>query len=91
MAQETVRKYNTIRSGKVLMVRNAIKKKQIFSSDIELWKSLPRRISYLSLKVILQHLEQQNKIMRDNDGSIVWIYADSPRARRSLAKSVPLR
>jgi hypothetical protein len=23
-------------------------------------------------------LEQQNKIMRDKDGSIVWIYADSP-------------
>jgi hypothetical protein len=93
MVQQLVRKrtLNARRPNQLLMVLNAIRNKKIFSSDMELLNRLPTRIPYNSLKTILTTLEKSNKIIRNRDGSIVWIYSDSLVSRKSLEESVILR
>jgi hypothetical protein len=38
---------------------------------------------------ILDYLEDSNKIMYVKDGSIVWTFVDTPKARKSLKESTP--
>jgi hypothetical protein len=72
------------------IVENKIKKTQRYTSERKLYESLQSQLSYTRLKRILRYLEMSNKIMFDKDGSIVWIYTDSPKAKKSLQQSVPL-
>ena len=72
------------------IVENRIKKAQRYTSERKLYDSLQSQVGHTQFKRILRYLEMSNKIMFDKDNSIVWIYADSPRAKKSLEQSVPL-
>jgi hypothetical protein len=79
------------RLNTIKMIENSIRKVQRYSSINQLWRSLPRQVQYPTLKTILKYLEDSNKIMYDKDRSIVWIFADSRQAKKSLERSTKLR
>ncbi len=72
------------------MIEDTIRKEQYFESKTLLWKSLPRGVQYRTLGVALAYLEKSNKITQNKDGSIVWIFVESKRARKSLEESTEL-
>jgi hypothetical protein len=77
---------NTIR-----LVEDLIKKSESYPTETQLLSKLHGKISRATLKNILAGLERYNIIIRDKDGSIIWIYADTPRAKQSMRESVLLR
>jgi hypothetical protein len=77
--------------GTILMVEEAIKGSKSYPSINQLSRTLPKQVQYSTLKTILAYLEDNNKIMRDDDGSIIWIFADSEKRKRSLARATKLR
>ncbi|MBI2937310.1 MAG: hypothetical protein HYY22_03805 [Thaumarchaeota archaeon] len=72
------------------MIEDTIRKQQYFESKTKLWKALPRGVQYGTLTVALSYLERSNKITQNKDGSIVWIFVESERARKSLQESTEL-
>lgn len=72
------------------MIEDTIRKEQYFESKTKLWKSLPRGVQYGTLGVALAYLERSNKIAQNRDGSIVWIFMEGERARKSLEESTEL-
>jgi hypothetical protein len=79
------------RLNTIQMIENSIRKVQRYSSINQLWRSLPKQVQYPTLKNVLKYLEDSNKIMYDKDRSIVWIFADSQQAKKSLKRSTKLR
>ncbi len=57
----------------VLMVEDAIKNAKEYPSKRQLWLSLPRKIMYQTLNVILNYLEESGKIVISR-GKIIWIW-----------------
>jgi len=78
-------KLNTIR-----IVEQKLKKRQHFRSKHQLFQSLGRRVMYPTITTILDYLEESNKIAFNKDGSIVWIFADSRKIKKSLKRSKPI-
>ena len=72
------------------MIEDTIRKEQYFESRTKLWKSLPRGVQYGTLGIALSYLERSNKIELNRDGSIVWIFMESERMKRSLEWSTEL-
>lgn len=72
------------------MIEDTIRKEQYFESKTKLWKSLPRGVQYGTLGIALSYLERSNKITQNIDGSIVWIFVEGERARKSLDESTEL-
>jgi hypothetical protein len=69
------------------MVEREIKRRQYFKSRNELLRKLPKQVMPTTLNTILNYLEESNKIVFNHDGSIVWIFADSPKIKKALKKS----
>jgi hypothetical protein len=74
----------------VEMIEDTIRKKHFIESKTKLWKALPRGVQYGTLGVALSYLERSNKIAQNRDGSLVWIFAESAIARKSLEESTEL-
>jgi len=72
------------------MIEDTIRKEQYFESKTKLWKALLRGVQYGTLRVALSYLEKSNKITQNKDGSIVWIFVEGERARRSIEESTEL-
>jgi hypothetical protein len=70
------------------MIETTIKSKKYFESKTKLWKALPRGVQYRTLGTVLAYLERSNKIVENKDGSIVWIFVEGARARKSLRESI---
>ncbi|TLX66421.1 MAG: hypothetical protein E6K94_06710 [Thaumarchaeota archaeon] len=73
----------------IRMVEEIMKKTQYFRSKNQLSRQLPKQVMYPTLTRILDYLEESNKIVYNNDGSIVWIFADSHKIKEALKKSKP--
>ncbi len=56
----------------VLMVEEHLRKNNEEKSTNNLFRTLPKQVQYQTLKVILDYLEQSNKIVYSK-GKIVWI------------------
>ena len=57
----------------ILMVEKAIKDAEEHPTKMQLWKSLPKSMMYQTFEVILDYLEESNKIVIKN-GRIIWIW-----------------
>lgn len=57
----------------VLMVEKAIREAREHPTKMELWRSLPKRMMYQTLLLILSYLEESGKIVI-KDKRIIWIY-----------------
>lgn len=72
----------------VLMVEDAIKNAKNYLTRMSLWRALPRRVQYQTFGTILSYLQDSRKIILAKDGRIVWVFADSAKAKRLIARSV---
>ncbi len=73
----------------VLMIEEAIKKAEDYPTRTELWKSLPKKVMYQTLKTVIDYLVDSRKIIITKDDKLVWVFADSPKARKLIEESVP--
>jgi len=74
----------------VLMVENTLK--NIDESVItiaDLKRKLPKQVNHNTLKVILEYLEESNKIAVSIKG-ITWIHNSNPNLRKSINKGLEL-
>ena len=75
----------------VLMVEDTIKKLDYYPTKNQLWRALPKMVMWQTFNVILEYLQKSNKILIDKKGEIIWIFADNPKVKALLAKSVPYK
>lgn len=74
----------------VLMVENVLKDMDESSTTIaELKRKLPKQVNHNTLKVILEYLEESNKIAVTMKG-ITWIHNPNPNLRKAIAKGFRL-
>lgn len=69
----------------VLMVEKTIYDHSGEFNRTQLWKKLPKKVMWQTYLVVLDYLEQGNKIAVDRNGVIGWIY-DPILARKYLAR-----
>jgi len=74
-----------------LMVERCIREKGPFTSRRALMRALPRKLEYRTLVKILSYLEASNKILIDEGGSIIWVFADNPKLLQLLKESPVLK
>ena len=72
----------------VLMVEDAIKSSKAYHTRMSLWRSLPRKMQYQTFGTILSYLQDSKKIILARDGKIIWVFADSAKARKLISRSV---
>lgn len=71
--------------GTIKMVEETLSRIQEYPTKNKLWRALPRQIQYPSFKVILEYLEESNKILYDDDGTIVWAFANNSKLEKLRA------
>lgn len=74
----------------VFMVEDTLKNMdESVISVAELKRKLPRQVNHNTLMVILQYLEESNKIAVTLKG-ITWIYNTNPQLRKAIAQGIEL-
>ncbi len=74
----------------VLMVEDTLKNMDESVITIaELKRKLPRQVNHHTLKIILEYLEESNKIAVSIKG-ITWIHNTNPNLREAIAKGLEL-
>jgi len=74
----------------VIMVENTIKNsKDSIITIPELKNELPKQVNHNTLMLILEYLEQSNKIALTMKG-ITWIHNPNPNLRKSIYKGLEL-
>jgi hypothetical protein len=58
----------------VLMVEEAIEKSSGEFDRTGLWKKLPKKVMWQTYLVVLDYLQEINKIAVDREGHIAWIW-----------------
>jgi hypothetical protein len=74
----------------MIMVENTLKNmNESIISVAELKRNLPRQVNHNTLMLILQYLEDSNKILVGLKG-ITWIYNPNPRLRKAIAEGTEI-
>ena len=74
----------------ILMVENTLKKMDGSVITVaELKKKLPKQVNHNTLKVILEYLEESNKIAVTMRG-ITWIHNTNPNLRKAISSGLEL-
>jgi len=72
----------------VLMVEETIQKLNYYPTKTQLWKELPKQVMYQTFSVIIDYLEDIQKIIiKDNE--IIWIW--NPKLARKYLNNPNLR
>jgi hypothetical protein len=58
----------------ILMVERTIEKYSGEYTVFQLWKKLPRKITYQAYKIIISYLMSSNKITMDRKKVLIWIW-----------------
>jgi hypothetical protein len=69
----------------VLMVEHFVKENSGEYKKTDLFKNLPRKVMWQTFQVIMEYLENSNKIIIDKEGFVVWIW--NPQLIRKLQGS----
>ncbi|HIH50333.1 MAG: hypothetical protein ABSE71_05190 [Candidatus Micrarchaeaceae archaeon] len=74
----------------VIMVENAIKNSRNSLITIpEIKRALPRQVNHTKLKIILEYLEESNKIAVTMKG-ITWIHNANPNLKRAIERGMEI-
>jgi len=74
----------------VLMVEETLKSiEESIITIAELKRKLPRQVNHSTLKIILEYLEESNKIAVSIRG-ITWIHNPNPNLRRAVSEGLEL-
>jgi hypothetical protein len=71
----------------ILMVEKVIQDSEDHPTRMELWKSLPKQMQYQTFKLILEYLENSNKIMFQED-KVIWIFANNKKLNNLIQWAV---
>jgi len=71
----------------ILRVENAILKSKDYPTKMQLWNALPKKMQYQTFNLILQYLENSNKIIFE-DGKIIWIFANNKKLNKLIQGAV---
>ena len=71
----------------ILMVEKAIQESKDYPTRMELWKSLPKQMQYQTFKLILEYLENSNKIQFEKD-KIIWIFANNKKLNKLIQEAI---
>ena len=71
----------------ILMVEQAIQNSEDYPTRMELWRGLPKQMQYQTFKLILEYLENSNKIMFEKD-KIIWIFSDNKKLNKLIQGAV---
>ena len=74
----------------ILMVENTIHKAKDYPNKAQLWKALPKKVMYQTFNVILEYLEDSNKILLTKDGKVIWIW-NPERVKDLMSKNLIVR
>lgn len=85
---QNISKYNPTLKN-ILKIEQLLAKYKEFDSKSQLTKKLDVTMRPPVLNVILRYLEQSNKVLLDEDGSIIWIPA-SLTAKKSWKRAKQL-
>lgn len=70
----------------ILMVENTLKNMDESVINIaDLKRKLPRQVNHNTLKIILEYLEQSNKIAVSMKG-ITWVHSTNPNLRKAISE-----
>ncbi|MFH1751505.1 MAG: hypothetical protein ABH821_01020 [archaeon] len=72
----------------VLMIENTIKNSRNYKSKTLLWKTLPKKVMYQTFKIVIDYLIESRKVILTRDNKLVWVFADTPKARKLIEESV---
>ncbi|MFH1256570.1 MAG: hypothetical protein V1494_04730 [Candidatus Diapherotrites archaeon] len=87
LARTTVLHYP--RLDTVLMIEDAIRNARDYPKRTKLWQKLPKKVMYQTYRIVIDYLIDSRKIMVTKDDKLVWVFADSPKARKLIDESVP--
>jgi len=74
----------------VIMVENVIKNsKNSIITIPEIKRALPRQVNHTKLKIILEYLEESNKIAVTMKG-ITWIHNANPNLKRAIERGMEI-
>ncbi len=74
----------------VLMVENALNNMdESVITVAELKRRLPKQVNHNTLRVILEYLEESNKIIVTMKG-ITWVYSPSPKLKAAIERGVEI-
>jgi len=74
----------------VLMVENVLKNMDESVITIaELKRRLPKQVNHNTFKIILEYLEESNKIVMTMKG-ITWVHNTNPNLRKAIEKGMEL-
>lgn len=74
----------------VIMIENILKNmNESIISIAELKRKLPRQVNHNTLMLILQYLEESNKIFVSLRG-ITWVHNANPKLREAISKGLEL-
>jgi len=71
----------------VIMVEDALKGLDYYPTKNQLWRALPKMVMWQTFGIILEYLEQSNKIIIDK-GRIVWIFSNNKRIKKLVLESI---
>ena len=74
----------------VMMVERTIEENSGEYNRTELWKNLPKQVMWQTFLVILDYLENINKIAFDKDGKIAYIWNPTLAKRLSKRKEITI-
>ena len=74
----------------VLMVEKTIEEFSGEYNRTELWKHLPKRVMWQTYLVVLEYLENINKIAVDKDGKIAYIWNPALAKKLKMRKEIKL-
>ncbi len=74
----------------VIMIEKILKEaNESVISIAELKRNLPRQVNHNTLMLILQYLEQSNKIFTSLNG-ITWIHNTNPNLKKAISKGLQI-
>jgi len=74
----------------ILMVENTIRKAKDYPNKAQLWKALSKKVMYQTFNVILEYLEDSNKILLTKDGKVIWVW-NPERVKDLMSKNLIVR
>lgn len=69
------------------MVEKVIQECKDYPTRMELWRMLPKQMQYQTFKLILEYLENSNKITFQ-DNKIIWIFANNKKLKNLIDGAV---
>lgn len=74
----------------VLMIEEAIRSAKNYPNKAQLWKALPKQVMYQTFSLVLDYLQDSNKVLITKEGRVMWI-GGNPKLNAAIARGKKVR